>query len=192
MPTYWKASELTHPADSAVHAGKTRITLQDNLRCVAENSGYDYDVCIRDMPLSESVTDSWAWLSDIDAFPIPVWRNQGNTAWRSYAFEILGESTTALTNITLRVFILKNKSHPTIDATTGDVSVVGGVTTSYKDIVMPPGLARRSDTVNMTDADWASSRGVSVDIAWVHIAGYTAAVGGADLEVYAMNIKESS
>jgi hypothetical protein len=159
---------------------------------VAENSGYDYDITIRDLPSSSSVNNTWEWLAEIDPFPLPVWRNHGNSAWRSYQFDILAESATA-NDIQLRVFLLANRTHPAIDAATGDVSVVGGVSTSFKEFTIGAALTRYSDTVNFTTADSASVRAVTMDQVWVHLAAYEAtAPGGDDLEIHALNVKEST
>jgi len=192
MPTYWICSELSHPADSTVHAGKTRIALQNNLRCVAENSGYNYDITVRDMPLSESINNTWDWLAEIEPLPIPVWRNHGNSAWREYTFDILAESATA-NDIKLRVFLLKNRSHPAIDAATGDVAVSGGTTWSYKELTIAAALTRYEATITFDISDSVSASHVSLDQVWVHLAAYEpTAPGGDNLIIHAMNVKESA
>jgi hypothetical protein len=183
--TYWINTPVTLAADRTIHAGITRYWLQDNLRTVMEQSGYNHDVTIRDLPTTAITTvddDTWAWVTGLTPFPIPIWHAQGG-GWRTYTFDVLSKSQS--TDITLRVHLLKQKTSPPIDSVTGDVIVDGGVTSAYADLTITAAAwARHDGTITIGDADQASVGPVTLDQVWVHLAAWVTGAPGGDDELY--------
>jgi hypothetical protein len=193
--TYWINAPTALTSDQTIHAGITRHRLQDNLRVVCEQSGYNHDITIRDLPAIAITTvddDTWAWIAGLTPFPIPIWRSQ-NGGWRAYTFSVLAEAQS--TDITLRIHLLKEKTSPPIDATTGDVIVAGGVTTAFEDVVIGAGgFARVAGSVTPTEYDTARVGPVTLERAWVHLAAWVTGAPGGDDELYirAIHVKEGA
>jgi hypothetical protein len=126
--------------------------------------------------------DTWAWVTSIPPFPIPIWRSQSGS-WRAYTVSVLGQSQS--TDITLRVHLLAQSTSPPINATTGDVIVDGRVTASYKDLtITSAAFARQVNSITIEEADTKRVGGSHLDQVWVHLAAWVTGAPGGDDELY--------
>ena len=185
MPTYWLLSPYTFSADAPVHGGVTVKTLQGNLTCVLENSGYDYDIRPFDALCDTiNVDTTWTWSDEIDPILVPVYPSMSG-GWRSYTIDVHAQAATR--NATLRFYLLETADRPAIDSATG---LVAG-STAYKDITITVADARVSDTVADVLPGGVFGDGLLHDVAWLHIAGLTT-VAADTVKVRAIRVQEGA
>ena len=188
MATYWTTSPYTFTADAPLHAGITIDTLQGNLTCVLENSGYHYEIRPFDALFNTVTLDiTWTWLTDFKPIPIPVYPSMDGTPCRSYEISMYIED--AARDETVRVYILPGMSSPVIDAATGDITGHGA--NAYIDLAIGVAGGWYSDTIKDIIPGTHTADGIWHGVGWIHLAGKTT-VAADDIKIFSIEIAEEA
>jgi hypothetical protein len=183
MPTYMVDSPVAWAPDVSLHAGITRLTIQNTLQATFDNSGSDYDgvlLCLSGSGYYNVIpTADWLW-TNLPPQPFRLLKKQASTSWRQITVEVLGELANA-GDTTLRVFAMEDPNF-WVDPASGEV-----LSYDYCELNFTlAAQARVSDTMSPSLSDSITLSGIQSAICWLKFA----VTGDEDLHVYSIRIKE--